>query len=105
MMYQARAGRRAAHVARSQLAVRLGLAIYAALITAIVLRCLVLILGFPHSVTSVGAVLSVSSPIVYPLMIVPAANRTVVGAATLADLTAALILLAIPLPLLGRRRA
>jgi hypothetical protein len=103
VIYQGRSNRRAAQVARSQLAVRLGLAIYAALCAAVALRCAVLVFAFPQTVMSVAAILAVSSPIVFPLTLVPAANRTVLGTATLADLTAALVLLAIPLPLLGRR--
>ena len=104
MIYQGRAGRGAAHIARSQLAVRLGIALYAALCCAIALRCAVLMLALPASVWSVGAILSVSSPIVMPLTVVPPASRVVVGAATLSDLTATLLLLALPLALVGRRQ-
>jgi hypothetical protein len=62
-------------------------------------------LALPESVSSVGAILSLSSPIIRPLTMVPPANRVVVGAATLSDLTATLLLLALPLALLGRRRS
>jgi hypothetical protein len=101
--YQGRSGRRAVQVARSQIAVRLGIAVYAALCAAIVLRCAVLVLAFPDTVGTVRSILSASSPLVLPLSNAPAANRVVVGAATLSDLTAALVLLAVPLALLGRR--
>lgn len=104
MIYQWRSGRAAAHTARSQLAVRLGIAVYAALCTAVALRCAILILDLPASVWSVGAILSASSPVVLPLAVVPAAGRVVVGAVTLSDLTATLLLLALPLALLGRRQ-
>ena len=104
MIYQGRSGRGAAHTARSQLAVRLGIAVYAALCAAIALRCAILVLDLPASVWSVGAILSASSPIVVPFSIVPAASRAVVGAVTLSDLTATLLLLALPLALLGRRQ-
>jgi hypothetical protein len=103
MIYQGRASRHAAQVARSQLAVRLGLAIYAALCAAVLLRCAVLMLGFPDTVWTSDTILSLSSPIVYPLTFAPAANRTVAGSATLADLTAVMLLLAAPLFILGRR--
>jgi hypothetical protein len=63
----------------------------------------VLIIGFPESVWSVDAILTMSSPIVFPLTLIPAANRIIVGAASLADFTAALTLLAFPLLFLGRR--
>jgi hypothetical protein len=104
MIYQGRAGRGATQIARSQLAVRLGIAVYAALCTAAILRCAVLILALPESVSSVGTILSLSSPIIKPLTVVPPAQRDVAGAATLADLTATLLLLALPLALLGRRQ-
>lgn len=104
MIYQGRSGRGPAHTARSQLAVRLGIALYAALCTAVALRCTILVLDLPATVWSVGAILSASSPVVLPFTIVPAASRVVVGAVTLSDLTATLLLLALPLALLGRRQ-
>ena len=104
MIYQGRAGRGAAQIARSQLALRLGIAVYAALCGAVALRCAVLILELPESVWSVGVILSLLPPIVLPLTAVPPANRLVIGAATLSDLTAMLLLLALPLALLGRRQ-
>lgn len=103
MMYQGRSSQRAAQVARSQLALRLGIAAYAAASTLLILRCLALLLSFPGSVWTVQVILSISAPIVLPLSLVPAAQRVIVGSATLADLTAALILIALPLPFLGGR--
>ena len=104
MIYQGRSGRAAPHTARSQLALRLVIAVYAALCAAVALRCAVLTLDLPASVWSVSAILSASSPVVLPLAVVPAAGRPVIGAVTLSDLTATLLLLAVPLALLGRRR-
>ena len=104
MIYQGRSSRGAAHIPRSQLALRLAIAVYAALCCAVALRCAVLALALPGGVWSVSAILAVSSPIIVPLAIVPGANRVVVGALTLSDLTATLLLLALPLALLGRRR-
>ena len=104
MIYQGRSGRGAAHTTRSQLAVRLGIAVYAALCCAVVLRCAVLALALPATVWSVGMILSVSSPVILPLTAVPPASRVVVGAVTLSDLTAMLLLLALPLALAGRRQ-
>ena len=104
MIYQGRSGRSPGNTARSQLAVRLGIALYAALCAATALRSTILILDMPASVWSVGAILSASSPIVLPFTALPAAGRVVVGALTLADLTTILLLLALPLALLGRRQ-
>lgn len=102
-MQSPHSARHNARVARSQLATRLGLALYALLTTAMALRCLVLFFALPASVSSVGAILAISSPIVLPFRLLPIAERTVLGSATLADLTAVLILAALPLPFLGRR--
>ena len=104
MIYQGRSSRGATQIARSQLALRLALALYGALCAAAILRCAVLIWGLPESVWSVGTILSLSSPLTKPLSVIPAANRVVAGAATLSDLTTALVLLAFPLALLGRRQ-
>ncbi|MFN8663970.1 MAG: hypothetical protein U0075_18895 [Thermomicrobiales bacterium] len=102
-MHSLRSTRRSARVARSQLATRLGLAVYAGLATIVTMRCLVLVLSMPASVSSVSTILSISNPIILPFRVLPVAERAVLGSATLADLTAALILLALPLPFLGRR--
>jgi hypothetical protein len=104
VIYQGRAARGATQFARSQLAVRIGIAVYAGLCAAATLRCTVLILALPPSVTSVGTILSLSSPIINPLTVIPPAQRVVAGAATLSDLTATFLLLALPLALLGRRK-
>jgi hypothetical protein len=102
-MQSLRSSRRPARVARSQLATRLGLALYAGLTTLVAMRCLVLFFSLPASVSSVSAILSISSPIVLPFRLLPVAQRAFLGSATLADLTVVLILLALPLPFLGRR--
>jgi hypothetical protein len=102
MTFEIRPVRRSARVARSQFAVRLGLALYAALGAAILLRSIVLVLAFPASVGSISAILTATDPIVLPLTLLPGAHRGLVGALTLADLTAAIVLIAAPLPLLGR---
>lgn len=103
-MQSLRSSRRSARVARSQLAARLGLALYAGLTTVVAMRCLVLVFSLPASVSSVHTLLSISSPVVLPFRLLPVAERSVLGSATLADLTAVLILLALPMPFLGRRR-
>ena len=104
MIYQRRPSRHATQVARSQLAVRLGLGVYAALSAAIVLRCAILVLRFPDSVWTVELILSASAPVVAPVMLAPAAGRIILGNASLADLTTLVLLLTIPLLLIGRRR-
>ncbi len=103
MIYQGRTHRRVSQVGRSQLAVRLGLAIYAGLGALIALRTFVLFLGFPPTVWTIETILSISEPVVLPLTFLPPADRVIVGSATLSDVTAALLLLALPLLFLNRR--
>lgn len=102
-MQSMRPSRRSARVARSQLATRLGLALYAGVTSVVALRCLVLFFSMPTSVSSVSTILSITNPIVLPFRLLPVAERAVLGSATLADLTVVLILVALPLPFLGRR--
>ena len=102
--FQHRSNRRAVQVARSQLGVRLGLALYAALSTLMGLRIILLVLGFPTTVWSVEALQAISSFIVMPLTLLPGADRPILLNLTLAEISAALILMALPLPLLGRRK-
>ncbi len=104
MIYQRRSSRQAAQVARSQLAVRLGLAVYASLCAAILLRSAVLLLQFPDTVWTVKLILTASAPVVIPFRLAPAAHRVVLGNAALADLTALVVLLAFPLLIIGRRK-
>ncbi|MFN8591362.1 MAG: hypothetical protein U0031_07850 [Thermomicrobiales bacterium] len=105
MIQRSRSGRRGGGIVRSQLALRLGLAFYALLCTALALRCMALILSFPPTVSSVSAILAITDLIVKPLHHAPGASRMIIGNATLADLTAAIVLLVAPLPLIGFRTA
>lgn len=104
-MYPSRAVRRSVQVVRSQLALRLGLAIYAILCLAAILRCAVLILDFPITVVTVRTILMASAPIALPFSVLPGADRVILGSATLSDITAALMILAAPLLVVGSRSA
>lgn len=95
--------RGSARVVRSQFAIRLGIVLYVALLAAVFLRSMVLILGFPASVASVATILAATDPLTYPLTLIPGANLAILGSASLADLTAAIILAMAPVPLLARR--
>ena len=101
-MHYRRAGHRSVQVARSQLAVRLGIFLYAAVCAVVALRCAVLILQFPDTVWTVRSILAVSAPLLRPIQIIPGASRVLVGEATLADFTVALVLSAAPLVILAR---
>ena len=68
------------------------------------LRTAVLVFEFPETVWTARFILAVSAPIVLPFRLAPAAQRAVAGDATLADLTALLVLFSIPLLLIGRRK-
>ena len=104
-MYPSRSTRRPVQVVRSQLALRLGLAIYAVLCLAAILRCAVLVLDFPGTVATVRTILVASAPIALPFTVLPGADRVIIGSATLSDITAALMILAAPLSVVGSRSA
>ncbi len=103
MTLGAPSSRRAARVARSRVAVRLGLIVYSALSALLLLRCMVLVLQFPNSVNSVAAIIATTDPIVFPLTVVPGAHRSILAGLSLADVTAAVVLIAAPLLLVGRQ--
>jgi len=102
-MYPTRTTRRSVQVVRSQLALRIGLAIYAILCLATILRCAVLILDYPNTVATVRTILVASAPIALPFSVLPGAERVILGSATLADITAALLIVAAPLLVVGSR--
>src|SRR6476646_136285 len=102
-MYPARSTRRPVQVARSQLALRLGLAIYAVLCVGAILRCAVLLFDFPATVVTVRTILVATAPMVLPFSIIPGATKGIIGNATLSDITAMLIILAAPLLVAGIR--
>lgn len=104
-MYPGRSTRRPVQVVRSQLALRLGLAIYAVLCVAAILRCAVLVLDFPSTVATVRTILLASAPIALPFSVLPGADRVILGSATMSDITATLIILAAPLLVVGSRSA
>jgi hypothetical protein len=102
-MYPSRSVRRPVQVIRSQLALRLGLAIYAVLCAAAILRCAVLVLDLPSTVATVRTILVATAPIALPFSILPGADRGILGSATMSDITAALVILAAPLLVVGSR--
>jgi len=104
-MYPNRSIRRPVQVVRSQLALRLGLAIYAVLSVAAILRFAVLVLDFPGTVTTVRTIVLASAPLALPFAILPGADRVILGSATMSDITATLIILAAPLLVAGSRSA
>jgi hypothetical protein len=104
-MYPSRSARRPVQVVRSQLALRLGLAIYAVLCLAAILRCAIRVFDFPSTVATVRTILVASAPIALPFTVLPGADRVIIGSATLSDITAALIILAAPLLVVGSRSA
>jgi hypothetical protein len=102
VIHYRRSGHRTVQVARSQLAVRLAIFIYAGVCMVVALRCAVLILHFPDSVWTVRSILGATAPLLRPLLLIPGASRALVGGATLADFTLVLLLAAAPLAMLAR---
>jgi hypothetical protein len=103
VIYRARSSRRAAQVARSQLALRLALVLYSLLVATALLRIVIQVMELPSTVWSVNLILAASRPVTFLLTFVPGGGRVVLGSATLADLTATIFLLAAALPFLSRK--
>lgn len=93
---------RRASPARSQFAMEMlltALAIVAALLS---LRLLFRLLSVPTRVWSGEVLYALTDPLVAPLAMIPGGGRPVVGQASLADITAVALVMAIPLFVLSR---
>jgi hypothetical protein len=96
--------RRTAHAGRQQAALELGLTVLAGIAALLVLRALFAAFGVSDRVLSGAVVYGLSGPLVFPLEAIPAGRRPVLGGATLADVTAAVLILAVPLFAVARSR-
>lgn len=104
MIQPPRLGGSNVQVLRSQLALEVALTAYALLGAALSIRLAVLLLGIGSDVWAGATVRTLTTPIVWPLTLVPGAAQPLVGLATLADLTAATVVVLAPLAFLARRR-
>ncbi len=103
MISPPRPTRRPTSVARSRAAADLGLTALAIVAALLVLRVLFAATGVSERVLAGAVVYGVSGPIVLPLEMIPAGSRPFIGGATLADVTAAVLVLTIPLFVISRR--
>ena len=104
MIETPRLGLRRNEVLRSQLAVEVALTAFALAGAALLLRVALLLLEPSARVWTVATIYAMTDPLVWPLTLVPGGNRPLLGAATLADLTAVALLALVPLALLARGR-
>ena len=70
----------------------------------VLLRLVFLVLSIPALVWSGDTIYSLTEPLVFPLTLLPGGSRPIVGAASLADITAAVLVLIVPGFLLSRPR-
>ena len=89
---------------RSQLALELILTAYALVSALLVVRLLLKIVHVSSRVWAGSTIDRVTDPILLPLAVLPGSGRQILGAASLADITAVLLLLLVPLWLMARRR-
>lgn len=97
-------GRQQADIFRSQLAMELLLTVLAAATALLFLRVAVASLAVGDGVWSGATVIRITDPLVLPFALLPGGERTLIGNATLAELTPAALAVAVPLFAFSRRR-
>lgn len=102
MITSTRLRRRNAQVLRSQVALELALTLLAAVAGMMLLRALLLMASVDERTWSGTILATATTPVVMPLRLLPGGTRPLIGDASLADITAAVLLLAVPLFLLSR---
>lgn len=104
MIQPPRLGGSTVPVLRSQIALELALTAYALLGAALSVRLAILLLGIGSQVWTGATIRSLTAPIVWPLTLLPGADRPLIGLATLPDFTAVAVVVLVPLALLARYR-
>lgn len=89
-------------VFQSQLALELGLNAYAVVSAVLLFRLVLLVLEVDDRVWIGRVIYRVTDPLVWPLTQLPASSRTLLGDATLPDLTMAALVVLVPLGLVAR---
>ena len=102
MISSSRLRRRKAYVLRSQVALELALSLLAVAAGLAVVRVLFLAVELPEQSWARSVVSSVTAPLVLPLQALPGGSRPLIGAASQADITIAVMIVAIPLFVLSR---
>lgn len=99
-----RLNRRNAQVIRSQFALELVLSALAVVSAFVILRLVFKLLSITDRAWTGGLVYGLTEQVVWPLSLLPGANRAFMGAATLKEVTAAAVVMMLPLILIGRNR-
>jgi hypothetical protein len=89
---------------RSQLALEVGLVIYAMGGAVLLVRLVLLLLGVDDRIWVGATIYRLTDSLVWLLTLLPGANRELLGRASLADLTAVAALVLVPLVVLARDR-
>ncbi|HYO30358.1 MAG TPA: hypothetical protein VER37_07230 [Thermomicrobiales bacterium] len=87
---------------RSQLALELALSALAVVAGLALLRAVIHAIGIAEQTWTASFLDAATDPLVRPLQLIPGGSRSVVGQASLADLTTAVLLLVVPAFFLSR---
>lgn len=90
------------HVPHSQLAVELALTFLAVVVALTLLRAFILVAGIGERTWTESLLFAATRPFVLPLELLPGGRRVILGAASLADLTTAALLLVLSVFVLSR---
>ncbi len=105
MIDPTRLGRRGPQVRRSQVALEVVLTLYALVGAALVLRLVFLALGVDDRVWAGATIYNLTDRVVWPLTLLPGAERPLLGDAALPDLTVVAAVALVPVGLLARHRS
>ncbi len=105
MIDPSRLGRRGPQVRRSQVALEVALTVYALVGAALVLRLVFQVIGVDDRVWAGAAVYNLTDRLVWPLTLLPGADRPLLGDAALPDLTAVVAVALVPVAFLARDRS
>ncbi len=105
MIDPTRIGRRGPQVRRSQVALEVALTVYALIGAALLLRLVFLALGVDDRVWAGATIYAVTDSIVWPLRLLPGAERPLLGDAALPDLTVVAAVALVPVAFLASGRS
>lgn len=105
MIDPSRLARRGPQLRRSQVAIEVALSVYALIGATLILRLVFLAIGIDDRVWAGAAVYSLTDRLVWPLTLLPGADRPLLGDAALPDLTVVAAVALVPVVFLVRDRS
>ena len=105
MIDPSRLPRRGPQLRRPQVAIEVTLTLYALLGAALMLRFVFLAIGVDDQVWAGATIYGLTDRLVWPLTLLPGADRPLLGDAALPDLTAVAAVALVPIAFLARHRS